>query len=442
MAANDVRLPRFRRGIAIALTVALAGVLAACSGDAGGTGTVRAPSGTLQILVPSGGGSDAGFRAVNAAFEKKYPKVKVVFDSVPNSNYPAAESSRLTAGNVDILVVNPLSSPSYSKGSASSDARLAASGQFVDLTKQSFMRRFEPSVLSAQAFDGKAYTVPTGLSYYTGVYYNKSIFQQYGLSVPTTWSEFTALAAKLQAAGVTPLGIGGKDSWPAGLPMLAAVQSAYPTVKDREDLAESLWKHKVALSDSSQVDILKKTQAVYDLAQPNFAGTPYADMPADFAAGRFAMTPDGTFDETTIAAAVGDKFAFGYFPLPFSESADDNRYLGGKVELKLAVSSSAHNESAALAYLDFFSQPDNYELFLKPAGFAPAVKGVAAGAFLDSIAQYTSPFQPAWDVIWTANNDAGDAAIFPYNYPAVAPMGKSTPQQAAAAAQQAWASAF
>jgi raffinose/stachyose/melibiose transport system substrate-binding protein len=424
---------------AVSAGAAAAVMLAGCSSGGGSTGSASDPSGALHILVSSASGSDAGFRAVDAAFEKQYPKVHVVFDTVPNANYAAAQSSRLTAGNVDLLVAAPRDVPSYAKDSASNDDRLADAGLLMDLSQQPFAQRIVPSILSAQEYKGKAYTIPTGVSYYTGVYYNKSIFQQYGLSVPTTWTQFLDLAHSLQSKGVTPLGIGGKDSWPAGLSMLAAVQGAYPKQADREQLAENLWSHKTSLTDPGQVAILQKVQTIYGLAQKNFAGDAYTNLPAEFASGSFAMVSDGTWDQTTLAQAVGSKFDMGYFPLPTSQTAADNAMLGGKVELRLAVPTSASNKSAALAWLDFFTRPDNYKLFQAQAGFAPAVQGVATNAFLDSIGQYTSTFEPAWDQTWTASNKAGNAALFPYDYPDVSPMGTKDAAAAAQAAQTAWA---
>jgi raffinose/stachyose/melibiose transport system substrate-binding protein len=431
-------LPSRRVAAALVAGATAALLLAGCSSGGGSTGTVSDPSGTLRILVSSAAGSDAGFRAVNAAFEKQYPKVKIEFSTVPNGNYAAAEASRLTAGNVDLMVAAPTNVPSYAKGSESNDDRLADAGEFVDLSNQPFIGRFVPSILAAQAYQGKDYTVPTGVSYYTGVFYNKAIFKRYGLSIPTTWQQFLALAATLKSHGVTPLGIGGKDSWPAGLPMLAAVEGAYPTAQDKSQLAAGLWSHSISLSDPSQVAILQQVQTMYGLAQPNFAGVSYTDIPSEFAAGKFAMTPDGTWDQTTIAAAVGGKFDVGYFPLPTSDNAADNALLGGKVELRLAIPRSGGNQSAALAWLNFFTEPANYETFLTNAGFAPAVQGVPTSPFLTSIHQYTSTFQPAWDEIWTPNTNAGNAAVFPYNYTALSPMGTQDAQQAAQAAEKAW----
>jgi raffinose/stachyose/melibiose transport system substrate-binding protein len=351
-----------------------AGLLAACSsGTAGSAATGGAPSGTLNFIVSSSDASDAGFRAVNDAFMKKYPAVKVEFTAVPNENFAATNASRLTAGNVDITLAGPKELPSYVPQSAKGDDALAAeSGVYVDLTNEAMMKRFTPSVLKATEFKGKQYTVPTGVSYYTGVYYNKAIFAKYGLSVPTTWDQFVTLGNTLKTNGVAPLGIGGKDGWPAGLTMNAAVQGLYPTAQDKETLDQGLWQQKVKLTDSKPLQVLDRVQTMYGFAQKNFTGVSYSAIPAGFANGDFAMTADGTWNEPTIASAVGSKFDFGYFPIPTSDNAADNASLGGKIELTLAVPSSAKNKNAALAYLDFFSQPENYTQFIKLAGFAPA----------------------------------------------------------------------
>jgi len=445
MATKKLR-PRatVRRGTAVLAAVSALAILAGCSAtsDSGSSSDSGTPSGTLQVLVSSADASDAAFRAINKSFEAKYPKVKVVFSTISNDKYPAAESSRLTAGNVDVLVAKPVQVPSYAKDSEADDARLAESGSFIDLTKQSFMKNYTPSVLSSIAFKGKQYTIPTGISYETGVYYNKDIFKKYGIDVPTTWSEFEKVADTLKSDGVTPLGIGGKDSWPAGLPMLAAVQGQYPTTADKEGVAKNLWNQKTKLTDAKPQAILDTTEKVFGYAQQNFAGVPYSATPGAFAAGQYAMTPDGTWNYPTIASAVASKFDIGYFPLPTSDTAANNQYLTGKVELRLAAASSTKNKTAALAYLKFFSDPTNYKTFVKLSGFAPAEPNIPSGDFLDSISQYTKKFVPAWDQIWVANTKAGNAALFPFNYVSLTPMGTDSAKAAAQQAQQDWAAAF
>jgi raffinose/stachyose/melibiose transport system substrate-binding protein len=423
------------------------GVSAGCSsgGDSGGSGGTAggAPSGTLRIAVSSADSSDAAFRAINAAFLKKYPGVRIQFSAIPNNDYQAAKSSRLTAGNVDILVADPTELPSYVPTSDESDDSLAAdNGLFLDLTDQPFMKNFTPSLLKSIAYNGKQYAVPTGVSYYTGVYYNKDLFAKDGLTVPTTWAQFTALNAKLEADGVSPLGIGGKDSWPAGLLMLASVQGLYPSVADKDQLAQGLWKRGVSLTDATNATVLQQVKDMYSWAEPNFAGVSYASVPSGFASGQYAMTSDGTWDEPVITAAVGSKFQVGYFPIPTSNDAADNATLGGKVDLQLAIASSTKNKTAALAYLSFFSQPQNYATYVKISGTAPSEPNIPVSPFLQSIVQYTKTFSPAWDTIWVANAKSGPAATFPFNYPGIAPMGSGTVSAAAQSAEKDWLAGF
>lgn len=430
-----------RRLFAGIVAVTTIGALAACSGG-GGSSNSAEPSGKLQLLVSSSDATDAGFRAINDAFEKQYPKVDVVFSTVSNDNYPATKSSRLTAGNLDLFVVKGLTeTPSYAKDAATDDARLAKAGGLVDLSGESFLKQYTPSLLDSQAIDGKQYAVPTGVSYYTGVFYNKKIFADNGLKVPTRWSEFTAVVDALKAKSITPFGMGGKDSWPAGLPMLASVASLYPATSDKQQLAKELWTNKAKLTDPTEVKVLEQTEYVLKNSQQGAAGADYTSIPSGFAAGDFAMTVDGTWDQPTIDAAVAGSFDYGYFPFPGSDDATDNALLNGKTELQLAVPASAKNKTAALAWLKFFSDKKNYELFLKKSGFSSAQPGISTSAFLQSIAGYTKSYEPAWDQIWFANNKAGQDAVFPFNYPALTPLGSDTPEQAAQAAQKAWSAA-
>jgi raffinose/stachyose/melibiose transport system substrate-binding protein len=159
-------------------------------------------------------------------------------------------------------------------------------------------------------------------------------------------------------------------------------------------------------------------------------------MTSDFVNGKFAMMSDGTWNTTTIQQAAGSKLDLGYFPLPGSDNAADNKYLGGKVELTLAIPSNAKNKAAAIEYLDFFT--NNYQLFDDQAGFAPSVVGAKSNPFYAQIAQYTSTFEPAWDTVWIPNTKAGPAAQNPFNWAGIKPMGSADAQGAAEASQKDW----
>ncbi|GAA1883902.1 hypothetical protein GCM10009814_12640 [Lapillicoccus jejuensis] len=429
---------RSRSAALVATAGALA--LAACSGGSGAAGGA-APTvggqvkGTLNILVSSSAGSDAGFQAVNKAFQAANPGVQVSFSAIPNEDYNQARASRLTAGSADIVVAFPREVPSYVPASnAGDDARLADSGGFLDLSGQSFLSAFNPTVLKATTYKGKNYTVPTGLSYYTGMFYNKKIFQQNGISVPTTWDELVTACEALKAKGVTPLGIAGKDS--AGVMTLGVVQGLYPSADAKTALAKGLYDGQTKLDDGTQEEVLQRVQTLYGFAEPNFAGVNYATMTADFVAGKFAMMPDGTWNTTTLQKAGGSNLDFGYVPLPSSDTAGDNASLGGKVELSLAIPANAKNPDAAVAWMDFFTK--HYDLFDDQAGFAPAVQGAKSNAFYSGVEKYTQQFQAAWDTIWIANTKAGPNATVPFNWAGISPMGGADAAGAAQAAQKDW----
>jgi len=69
--------------------------------------------------------------------------------------------------------------------------------------------------ISGWSVDGKVYGLPYTLGI-EGIYYNKDLFAKAGItSTPTTIDDLKADAAKLRAAGIQPIAVGGQDAWPA-----------------------------------------------------------------------------------------------------------------------------------------------------------------------------------------------------------------------------------
>ena len=88
---------------------------------------------------------------------------------------------------------------------------------------------FKPVVTST---DGVVRGVPFGAAMGGGIYYNKPIYKELGLSVPKTWAEFMANNEKIKAAGKVAVAQTYKDTWSSQLFVLADfynVQAASPT---------------------------------------------------------------------------------------------------------------------------------------------------------------------------------------------------------------------
>jgi len=62
--------------------------------------------------------------------------------------------------------------------------------------------------------DGKQYFIPF-YNYPWVVIHRKSLFEENGYAVPTTWDEFKALGDQMKADGLVPLAFGDSDGWPA-----------------------------------------------------------------------------------------------------------------------------------------------------------------------------------------------------------------------------------
>lgn len=71
---------------------------------------------------------------------------------------------------------------------------------------------FLPGVFKSFTFDGKLYGLPRN-SDYEVIYYNKKLFADNGVKVPTTFNELMDAAKAFRAKGITPMSINGKDLW-------------------------------------------------------------------------------------------------------------------------------------------------------------------------------------------------------------------------------------
>ncbi len=204
---------KLRLAVALTCTGAML-ALTACTGSSDPSDVTVTE---VNIIAPSNAPSDAGFQAVTDAFNAANPNIKATYTGV--TDYDTTRAAQLTAGTADVFVCFPRQPQDFTGQAATEDTLMAQAGQFVDLTDEPFMDNYTQSVLASprSAIDGKVYAVPTGLAYATGVYYNKQIFEDLGLDVPTTWDEFEKVMTSLKQDGTTPFGFGGLDGFPAAL---------------------------------------------------------------------------------------------------------------------------------------------------------------------------------------------------------------------------------
>ena len=193
----------WRRGAAALAVGALAAAgLTACSSSSsssgassGGTASAGSIAAALQkkstLTVWAWAPQD---KDIVAAFEKKYPDITVDLENEGTSTteYTKLQNAiKAGSGVPDVAQIEYYALPQFSlSGSVQS-----LDGYGLDSLKSDYSQ----AVWDAIDINGSLDALPQD----TGpmaLFYNETVFQQYGLTVPTTWDQYVADAQKLHAA--------------------------------------------------------------------------------------------------------------------------------------------------------------------------------------------------------------------------------------------------
>ena len=185
--------------LATASTFALGLVLAGCASGSGGDAAAGASPEALEAALEAGGeitywSWTPSAEAQVAAFEKAYPKVDVkLVNAGTNTDEYTKLQNAITAGSgaPDVAQVEYYAIPQFSLSDSLVD--LAPYG-FGDLADQ-----YTPGPWGAVTVGDAVYGLPQD-SGPMAMFYNKTVFDTYGIEVPTTYDEYVAAAEKLHAA--------------------------------------------------------------------------------------------------------------------------------------------------------------------------------------------------------------------------------------------------
>lgn len=85
-----------------------------------------------------------------------------------------------------------------------------------DLIKDELSDTFVPGTAEAYALDGVTYGLPLELNIAT-IYYNKAMFDEQNLEVPTTLEDLQNVIKVFNESGIQPIALGNKDQWTGSL---------------------------------------------------------------------------------------------------------------------------------------------------------------------------------------------------------------------------------
>jgi raffinose/stachyose/melibiose transport system substrate-binding protein len=163
---------------------------------------------TFQNIYPDPTDPKNGMmKKIVAQYEKDHPGVKIELDSLNTDQQKVKLKTQAASREVpDITVVNPAA-----QMQPFVDAKLFA--PLNDMVAENGLKdTFQEGILDFYSFDDNLYALPDGNNIGL-VYYNKELFDQAGVKVPTTFEEMVQVVKDLKAKGIQPMAIGEKDTW-------------------------------------------------------------------------------------------------------------------------------------------------------------------------------------------------------------------------------------
>ncbi|MFB7243368.1 extracellular solute-binding protein [Streptomyces populi] len=241
-----------RRRMTAAVAAAVTGALlaTACGGSDSGSSDGR----TLRLWHYEGPDSAMGvaWKEAIKEFEAQHPGVRVKFEE------KGFEQIQKTAP----MVLNSNDAPDimeYNKGNATAGL-LSEQGLLTDLTAEATERgwdkKLSSGVKTTSRYDangvmgsGKWYGVPN-YAEYTMVFYNKDLFEKYGIAEPTTYDELVSAMDEFVAKGITPLANAGAEYMAQQYLYQLALSRAdrswvdkYELYKGKNDFHDTAWSY-------------------------------------------------------------------------------------------------------------------------------------------------------------------------------------------------------
>lgn len=329
----------------------------------------------LNIAVFQGGFGDAYWNAVVDLFEKTHEGVTVNMTISPT----IADIIRpqIVAGNApDFISLNDTQNDGLILSMIKEDALLeltdvfdgpnfANTGKLRDDIKDGLLA----SKKCAPYGDSEIYLAPfnTGPQ---GLIYNKTYFDQKGLSLPATWDEFFALGdaikddrALFTYQGIYP-GYMEEMLWPA-------IASA-----GGMEAIQKIWHYEEgSFNNETVLGVLSTIQkiATDGYLLKGTVGMNHTESQSEMMMGKSAFIVNGTWMENEMADAPREEgFEFAMAPIP-TFKADDLHFVMDSCE-QFSIPRAAKNPELAKEFLRFLYSDESVKLFAENAGAIYATK--------------------------------------------------------------------
>ena len=248
----------------------------------------------------------------------------------------------------------------------------------LDADGSAWRNTFAPGALAVYALDGKNYGVPWDMGE-VAWWYNKDLFDKAKIAnPPTTWPELLDDVKALQAAGITPISLGEKDSW-TGMHIWSYLATR---ICGQDKFLAAANRTGGSFTDPCFVQAGTDLKQLIDLKpfQAGFLGASHDEMQGTFGNGKAAMELSGQWAPGSEAGQAADKKGvanLGMFNFPAVEggAGDVTDVMGGGNGF--AIGKNAPPE--AVDFVKYLTAPEQQARVAASGGGIPVVKGGEKG---------------------------------------------------------------
>ena len=363
-----------KAALALCMVLAAANIMGCSSGvgpESGSTDTAKEAESksedgvlTLEFFQQKmEEGPQKGYQAIVDKFNEENPDIKIEMNTVPDAG--TVLTSRIASGDIPVIFSDYPTQQQFKQK--------VANGYVQDLSDQEFLSNVEDSAMEmSRQEDGKDYALPYSRNY-MGVYYNQEIFDEYGLEIPETWDEFTALCDTLQSNGITPIGIMGKDPGRVGHGFQCMTVAWDP--EGIEAIEKTVAGETKLEEDEGFRQIAEKTVKLLSYCNEDVIGLADTTCWENFANGQYAMCITGSYARGTLLIANPD-LKMGVFPLPNDTKETTNTLAGIDAAICVSAKASDEEKEAAYKFLAYLAETENAQIFCDNDGAPSCIKGV------------------------------------------------------------------
>jgi multiple sugar transport system substrate-binding protein len=374
----------------LTLVLALAVALLATSCGGSGEGDEGSGSGSISFLVFGDPPEINAFKTLIAAFEKAEPDIDInLIEASDREDLIARLSTSIAGGSPpDLFLMN------YRfYGQFASRGVLEPLAPYVEDSDEFELEDFYPQAVDAFRWEGQVTCLPQNISSLV-VYYNKDLFEQYGVEPPRDgmpWPEFVSLAQQLtrdangqvvrgadpdlppqpNAAKAEVYGLGVEPS------LIRIAPFVWSNGGDIVDDQEHPTRLTFETGEAKEVLTLFFALRGFDGVVPADAEREAEDDESRFVNGRMAMFLESRRAVPAFREAA--KFDWDVVSLPVFDQPATILHSDA-----YCMTKAAGNKDAAWRFVEFALGPDGAPVIARTGRTVPSLKSVAeSDAFLD-----------------------------------------------------------